>query len=339
MFSIIAAVHNQLGHNQLFLKSIKQYTSPPYEVIVIDNNSSDGSGEFFASQGCQVIRNQRNLCYPESMNLGIRASKGQWCCLINNDICVGPHWNEKLMAAMEEHGLDACSPMGLERMPTPSLTGWMYSRWSAIGKGRLSSGRDIEHLEKMISLMYGNWEDLSNEMYHYFHGHLYEGIIGACVLLRRSLLNKIGLLDERIQAADWDLYLKVRKREVEFGDVRRFMMVGGVYVHHFIRATLKGKPSKFSCLHPRISIDEKWDAETKKRLWFDPREIEPPKDRSSRSWNTKLRRLGQKASNRVSGLLRRKLGHLSGISDPKTVVSLYRRKFSELASISPTDSA
>jgi glycosyltransferase involved in cell wall biosynthesis len=49
MFSIIVAVHNQLGHNQLFLESIKQYTTPPYEVIVIDNNSSDGSGDFFES--------------------------------------------------------------------------------------------------------------------------------------------------------------------------------------------------------------------------------------------------------------------------------------------------
>ena len=334
MFSIIVAVHNQLGHNQLFLQSIKKYTTPPYEVIVIDNNSSDGSGEFFASQGCQVIRNQRNLCYPESMNLGIRSSKGEWCCLINNDICVGPHWNEKLIAAMERHGLDASSPMGLERMPTPSLTGWMYNRWSAIGKGRLSSGKDIEQLEQMISLMYGNWEELSNEMYDYFHPHLYEGIIGACVLLRRSLLDKIGLLDERIQAADWDLYLTIRNREVEFGDVRRCMVVGGVYLHHFIRATLKGKPAEFSCLHPRISLDEKWDSETKKRLWFDPREIAPPNSGPPPSWQRKLRRLGQKASNKASGILLRKLGHLSPISDPETVLSLYRQKFSELANIS-----
>jgi len=235
---------------------------------------------------------------------------------------------------METHGLDASSPMGLERMPTPSLTGWMYNRWSAIGKGRLSSGKDIEQLEKMISLMYGNWEELSNEMYHFFHPHLYEGIIGACVLLRRSLLDKIGLLDERIQAADWDLYLTIRNREVEVGDVRRCMVVGGVYVHHFIRATLKGKPAQFSCLHPRMALDEKWDSETKKRLWFDPREIEPPNSGSPPSWQKKLRRLGQKASNKASGLLRRKLGHWSPISDPETVLSLYRKKISELANIS-----
>ncbi len=334
MFSIIVAVHNQLGHNQLFLESIKKYTTPPYEVIVIDNHSSDGSGEFFASQGCQVIRHQKNLCYPESMNLGIRASKGHFCCLINNDVYVGPKWNEKLMAAMDTHGLDACSPMGLERMPTPALTGWMYDRWSQIGKGRLSSGKGIEHLRKMINLMYGNWEELNDEMYHFFHHRLYEGIIGAVVLLRRSLFDKTGLLDEKIQASDWDMYLTIRKREKEFGDVRRFMMVGGVYVHHFIRATLKGKPARFSCLHPRISIDEKWDFETKKQLWFDSREIEPPSPESASSWQRSLTRLSQKASVKVSGLYRRNLGHLLSMNDPDQVVSLYRKKFSELANIS-----
>jgi GT2 family glycosyltransferase len=336
MFSIIAAVHNQLGHNQLFLESIKKYTTPPYEVIVIDNHSSDGSGDFFESQGCRVIRNQNNLCYPESMNLGIRASKGDLYCLINNDVLVGPNWNEKLMAAMDRHGLDACSPMGLERMPTPSLTGWMYNRWSRIGKGRLSTGKDITHLRKMINLMYGNWEDVSHEMSQYFYDHLYEGIIGAVVLLRRSLVDKIGLLDERIQASDWDMYLTIRKREKEYGDVRRCMVVGEVYVHHFIRATVKGRPAQFSCLHPRISLDDKWDVETKRQLWFDPLEIEPAHGDAPRSWQTKLRRLGQKASNRASGLFRQNLGDLSSFSNPEKVVSLYRKKFAELGNNSGT---
>jgi GT2 family glycosyltransferase len=334
MFSIIAAVHNQLGHNQLFLESLKQYTTPPYEVIVIDNNSSDGSGEFFESQGCRVIRNQKNLCYPESMNLGIQASKGDLYCLINNDVYVGPQWNEKLIAAMDRHGLDACSPMGLERMPTPPLTEWMYDRWSQIGKGRLSSGKGIQHLRQMIGLMYGNWDALSPVMDDFFHDYLYEGIIGAVVLLRRSLLDKIGLLDERIQASDWDMYLTIRRREQEYGDVRRFMMVGGVYVHHFIRATVKGKPAQFSCRHPRISLDEKWDYETKKKLWFDPREIEPAGP--GPSWQRRVSRLSQKASKKVSGLLYKNLGPFWSINDPNQVVQLYRKKFSELASISRT---
>ena len=62
MLSVIVAVHNQIGHNRLFLKGIRQYTTGAYEVVVIDNHSTDGSAEFFESEGCPVIRNTANLC-------------------------------------------------------------------------------------------------------------------------------------------------------------------------------------------------------------------------------------------------------------------------------------
>ena len=75
MLSIIVAVHNQLGHNQLFLEGIQRYTTGPYEVTVVDNHLTDGSAEFFEASGCRVIRNDRNLCYPESMNLGSRSAR------------------------------------------------------------------------------------------------------------------------------------------------------------------------------------------------------------------------------------------------------------------------
>ena len=73
--SIIVAVHNQLGHNQLFLEGIRRYTTGPYEVIVIDNHSIDGSAEFFESNACIVIR-IGEFVFPESMNLGMRQAKG-----------------------------------------------------------------------------------------------------------------------------------------------------------------------------------------------------------------------------------------------------------------------
>ncbi len=58
MLSIIVAVHNQLGHNQLFLEGVQRYTTGPYEVIIVDNHSTDGSAEFFEANQCKVIRNR-----------------------------------------------------------------------------------------------------------------------------------------------------------------------------------------------------------------------------------------------------------------------------------------
>ena len=219
MLSVIVAVHNQIGHNQLFLEGIRKYTTGPYEVVVIDNHSTDGSAEFFESQGCRVIRNAANLCYPESMNLGTRNSTGDYVCHINNDLYVGPNWNGRLIEAMERFRLDAITPLGLEMMPTPALTDWIQARWATIGQGRLSSGKTAAQLHDKIRAMYGDWEAFCSHVYRSFSEILFDGLNGSCVMIRRSTLEKIGFLDERVQAADWDLYYTLRKREDELGDV------------------------------------------------------------------------------------------------------------------------
>ena len=61
-------------------------------------------------------------------------------------------------------------------------------------------------------------------------------------MIRKTTYEKIGGLDERIQAADWDLYYTLRKRERDVGDVRRVMVLGATFVHHFIRATMGDSP-------------------------------------------------------------------------------------------------
>ena len=326
MLSIIVAVHNQLGHNTLFLDGVRRFTTGPYEVIVVDNHSTDGSAEFFASHGCQVIRNSRNLCYPESMNLGFRQSKGDYLCLINNDLYVAPNWNGLLIEAMERHGLDAASPLGLEMMPSGSLTDWMQSRWAAIGQGRLSSGKTEQRLRTMLREMYGDWEQYCREVQRAFAQDLFEGIVGSCVMVRRSTFEKIGLLDERVQAADWDLYYTLRKRESTVGDVRRCMVVGGVFVHHFMRATLKGKREPFACDHPKVSIDDKWEKTEQAALWCKPAEFAsgPPAR-------------GQHLKKRIFGPLKKLVREVDRalvwrwlFVNPEEIVARYRRQFQVL---------
>ncbi|HJT22196.1 MAG TPA: glycosyltransferase [Nitrospira sp.] len=321
MLSIVVAVHNQLGHNRLFLEGIRAYTTGSYEVIVIDNHSTDGSAEFFESSGCRVIRNDKNLCYPESMNLGSVIAKGEWLCHINNDLYVAPDWNGALVGAMERNRLDAASPLGLEMMPTPTLTDWMQGRWAAIGQGRLSSGKTADRLRAMIRMMYGDWELYCREVHHAFAGRLFEGIVGSCVMIRRETYDKIGRLDERVQAADWDLYYTLRKREAAVGDVRRCMVAGDTFVHHFIRATMKSKREPFACTHERWSIDRKWDKAEQAALWCKPQEFVSPS-------------VGQTVRRRVVKPLHKLMRALDRASvwrrqwiKPQHVVEAYRRKF------------
>ena len=323
MLSIIVAVHNQLGHNRLFLEGIRRYTTGPYEVIVIDNHSTDGSAEFFEANGCQVIHSEKNLCFPESMNLGFRQSKGEFLCQINNDLYVAPNWNGFLIDAMERHHLDAASPLGLEMMPTPRLTDWVQGRWAAIGQGRLSSGKAEQRLRTMLREMYGDWEQYCQETHRAFAQQLFEGIVGSCVMIRRATYEKIGLLDERIQAADWDLYYTLRKREETVGDVRRCMVVGASFVHHFMRATLKGKREPFACAHEKLSIDQKWDKAEQARLWCKPAELSAVR---SSALQQVRRRLLKPIRKLVQELDRACAWRWLFVS-PSRIVAQYRRQF------------
>ena len=328
MLSVIVAVHNQIGHNQLFLQGIRQYTTGPYEVIVIDNHSTDGSAEFFESQGCRVIRNASNLCYPESMNMGTRNSSGEYVCHINNDLYVGPNWNERLIDAMERFRLDAITPLGLEMMPTPALTDWIQARWATIGQGRLSSGKTAAQLHDKIRAMYGDWEAFCGHVHQSFSQVIFDGLNGSCVMIRRSTLEKIGFLDERVQSADWDLYYTLRKREEELGDVRRCKIFGGCYVHHFIRATVKSKREPFACTHPRLSIHEKWSREEQERLWYKSNYFRPVSARHS--FGELIHRHVGKPFEKLVREFQRAVSWRWLYVRPELIVELHRRQFQAL---------
>ena len=100
MISIITAAHNQLPMNQLFVQHLKEATRHPYELIVIDNASTDGSANFFESIGATVIRNPVNYSYPHSQNQGVAKAQYDWLAFLNNDIMVSPGWDQVLVNTM-----------------------------------------------------------------------------------------------------------------------------------------------------------------------------------------------------------------------------------------------
>jgi GT2 family glycosyltransferase len=266
MISIITPVHNCLSHNEIFLESLKKYTYSPYELIVIDNRSTDGSYEVFKETGCKIIRNEKNLCYPESINLGLAQVTGDYICLLNNDVFCGVHWDKHLLEGMQMYNLDIVCPCGIEKMPSLPLTHLFSKRWRKIG-GKKHLNRDSNTLRHILHSMYGDWEKFCHAVHKMHYPQIMEGIMGNCVFLKKSVLKIIGGLDERIQSADWDLYLRIKQRALDKGDVHRIMTVSWSYMHHFIRTTLKSNPEPFACNHSKLRLEEKWDRKTIKALW------------------------------------------------------------------------
>ena len=45
---------------------------------------------------------------------------------------------------------------------------------------------------------------------------------------------------------------------------------GWVYVHHYVQATRRGERAPFTCIHPKLTVQEKWEETALRRLFFDP---------------------------------------------------------------------
>jgi glycosyltransferase involved in cell wall biosynthesis len=259
--SIVTAIHNQIEYNRLFLTSLEESSSCPYELIIIDNASTDGSAELFREHGALVLSNSENHCYACSQNQGIASATGDYIAFLNNDIYLSPHWDEYLLKYMEDYNLDVLSPSGIETMESPAATKQAMRRWrriNVIQRLRVSLGipYSAKSLQLLVRLMYGNWQRFNEKRHATFNHFLFPGIAGNSVVVRRSVFDKIGLWNTSVPASDWDLQLRLVKRQTEHGDVKQAMIAGDVFIHHFIRATFRATKKKFACTHAVQSIPE-----------------------------------------------------------------------------------
>lgn len=266
MISIVVAVHNQIEHSKLFLWSVEKYTRHPYELIVVDNNSTDGSGDLFRRHGAKVIRNERNLCYPCSQNQGMELATNDYLVFLNNDVFLSPAWDTDLLAALSRYDLSVVSPSGIETMETRRATRAALRRWRWIGR-HLHGRSQREGLRRLVKLMYGDWECYCRRRRRRFYPKVQDGISGNCILARRSVFEKIGVWNSEVEASDWDLYLRIRRREEDSGDVIRPKVALWSYVHHFIRATADTRPA-IDCEHERRGLEERWGKAEIERLWW-----------------------------------------------------------------------
>jgi len=267
MISIITAVHGQLPANRLFWEALQRYTRSPFELIIIDNASPDESAAFFESVGARVIRNADNFSYPYSQNQGISIARYDWLAFLNNDIIVSPEWDERLIASMLHHALEAATVCGIEQVETREATRLLKRRWKRIKNLLSLLPRSETNLLRMHRWMYGDWKVFNEQRSQQFALQIKEGFVGNSVMLRRSALDKIGLWDERVQAGDFDLYMRSKIRSLSRGDIRPVHIALDCFVHHYIRLTLKSSYPPFADRDRLIPFDQKWSIQD--RRWID----------------------------------------------------------------------
>ena len=273
LMDLVVPIHGQIEMNRIFFETLSRNTRHPFRLIVVDNSSPDDSSRFFESQSDKgwnvtVLRNPHNQCYPVSINQGVRVGNAPIVGFLNNDILVGPGWDEPLIKALIKDGYPVVSPGGLEHFPDLKLEEIFFQRWRYINKRRWSQSPAL-NLEEKIRRMYGNFDETAQRIQKKYDDVHYPGIMGHCHLLKRETFERLGGLDPRIQSADWDLFLTVERMRREGIFEKSPMIFGGSYVHHFIRLTdanVKRVPPV--CAHaPHMILEEKWEKREIQELW------------------------------------------------------------------------
>jgi GT2 family glycosyltransferase len=233
--SIILLTYNQLPFTMACVNSILMRTDEAYELIVVDNGSSDGTADYLRGlRGARVVYNPENRGFPVAANQGIRLSQGANIVLLNNDTMVTTGWLRRLLDA-----LDIDSRIGLAGPCSNCVSG---AQQVPVGY------RDLSSLDGFA------WEWAKE------HSGILEDthrLIGFCLAMKRNLVEQIGVLDERFEIGcfeDDDYCL----RAIQAG--WRAVIAREAFVHHFGSRTFLGSGVDFSptIRENRLKFVKKW---------------------------------------------------------------------------------
>ncbi len=176
--SVVMVTFNRWDLTRQALSLLAEVTEPRYEVIVVDNASSDGTAEHLAGvTGAKVWRNARNLGFGPANNQGAAMARGRHLLLLNSDAWVRPGWLAPLVdIADAEPTVAAVAPKLLypdARLQEAGSIVWRDARVRQYGDG-----------------------DIPNRPEYLFRRTV-DYASAACLLVRRSAFIAVGGFDPR----------------------------------------------------------------------------------------------------------------------------------------------
>ncbi len=255
--------------NKLFYQSLCESTDSEWELIIIDNNSTDGSREYFESLDdprVKVIRNDANYSYPYCQNKGIEHASGDVYAFLNNDIRLSPHWDSRIMQVLGKDGYEIISVATNDHLPTPEMTHRVSRRFKRIKYPLLALfGSKRRVLKLIVRLTYGNWEKYCNKLWDKYHTKMIRGFSGSVIIMSRKGVEMFNGWDPSQQGADFDMYLMTSRRAEKNGDIKPLSIVCGVFVHHFRRLTFRTTYPPFADKKNLIPLEQKWTGEERRK--------------------------------------------------------------------------
>jgi N-acetylglucosaminyl-diphospho-decaprenol L-rhamnosyltransferase len=194
--SIIVATYNARGLLADCLDSIRlNPPSEPFEIVVVDDASRDGTSEMVRSRFPEVylITNNVNSHYATSNNTAFQHARGRYFLLLNNDTIVLPHAIDLMVAFLREHP-DAGS-VGSKLLNEDGTIQWSVKTLPNIGSAFFGARSIITRLFPGNPFSRTHLLHLESDMIEPFIAGY---VSSASVMIPREVVEKVGGLDRRL---------------------------------------------------------------------------------------------------------------------------------------------
>ena len=203
--------------------SVFKSTYPNFEVLVVDNISTDNSHIICKEkfEKIHLIKNKENLGYCEGNNVGIRNADGEFIVILNPDTIVEPDWLNHLMSAYSKFGEGLYQPkfFSLNEKLVLQSTGNMLHIFG-FGFARDKGKADDEKIKSVEKINYAS---------------------GTCLFTSKIVLDKVGLLDPFLFLYHDDLDLGWRAAQI---GINSFYVPQSI-IYHAESYSIKWSSKKF----------------------------------------------------------------------------------------------
>jgi GT2 family glycosyltransferase/glycosyltransferase involved in cell wall biosynthesis len=241
--SLLIITYNNLEYTTLCLDSIYQKTNyPNFEVIIVDNASTDGTVEYLAQfqaehTNCLVVFNDKNRGFAAANNQAARRAQGEYLVFLNNDTIVTRGWLSGLLLYLRDPAVGMVGPV-------TNHSG---------NESRINvSYQDISEMDEFaLQYMHRHWS-ISSEI---------SMLAFFCVVIPKRVWGIVGELDEQYGIGmfeDDDYALRVKEKGL------KILCVEDVFIHHWGSASfskLEDETYQRTFQENRKKFEAKWNVQ------------------------------------------------------------------------------
>lgn len=211
--SIIIPTYNGVHLLAPCVEAIRRHTELPYEIIVVDNGSTDHTAQYCLRERLIFVALPQNEGFPFAVNRGLAVASGDQLLLLNNDVLVSPRWLSNMLLA-----LGSANEIGLVGPVTNYASGGQQIEIS------YGEGDSFEQVAEQFNRSNPEkWQDVQR-------------LVGMCLLFKREVMSRIGFLDERYSPGHYeDDDFCYRARLAGY----RLLICGDTLVYHAGSASFK----------------------------------------------------------------------------------------------------